>query len=473
MQPELIVSARDLHGGIPHSFAYGIEGSGIKEPRRLLSIGLKPADTAPPFLGFGGAVTESSAYVLSTLPPAQRDDILRGYFDTRSGHGYRFTRTHINSCDFSLESYNCLPHRDDETLASFTMERHERYVLPLLHHIISGMGYPVQVILSPWSPPEWMKTNGAMVGGGSLKKKYYRLWARTIVRFIEEMERRGIPVWGITPQNEPEASQTWESCRFTPEESAEFIAGHLVPVLREAGLNRIRILGLDHNRDILCTWADTLADHEEVYSNIFGFAFHWYSGYDSHLLKPVTEAYPGKPLVCTEACIEGGARPRQWDRGEIYARHIIGDLNGGASGWIDWNIALDSGGGPNHVGNFCDAPILVDAGEVKETGSRNPEYTGKKIITQSSYTYLGHFSRYIVPGSRLLTMIPETTDETVGTKGIISTASLRPDGTVIVIHLNDSEEEIPLAVRWNGNRETVYSTTLPARSIATWVIPPS
>ncbi|MFP3360219.1 glucosylceramidase, partial [Planococcus sp. SIMBA_143] len=89
-----------------------------------------------------------------------------------------------------------------------------------------------------------------------------------------------------------------------------------------------------------------------------------------------------KHLIFTEGCIEGGVQLGAWHTGERYARNIIGDLNNYLEAWIDWNIVLNEEGGPNHVGNYCDAPVIVDT----KTG---------EVHYNSSFYYIGHFSKYV------------------------------------------------------------------------------
>src|SRR5574344_2156784 len=154
------------------------------------------------FKGFGGAVTESSGYVISKLPETVRQNIVASYFNSEKGNGYTIARTHMNSCDFSLENWACVPEKD-ETLNSFSMERTDRYIIPLLKSADEESNHRLNILISPWSPPYWMKTNGNMNKGGKLLPQYRKLWADYFVKFIKEIQKRNLTPSYVTIQNEP------------------------------------------------------------------------------------------------------------------------------------------------------------------------------------------------------------------------------------------------------------------------------
>jgi glucosylceramidase len=279
-----------------------------------------------------------------------------------------------------------------------------------------------------------MKDNGEMNHGGKLLKRYYPLWAKYLVRFIAELKRRGIDTWAVSVQNEPEAAQTWDSCLWTAAEEAEFAVNHLGPALEKfsgnAG-NRAKILVWDHNRDRLWERFSQSMSFAGADTFIDGAAYHWYSGDQYDAVAKVSREYPQKMLLFTEGCVEGGSRNGAWFSGERYAHNIINDLNNGCTGWIDWNIALDMQGGPNHVGNLCDAPVLVDA-------------ANNALNYQSSYYYIGHFSRFIRPGAQRLGfsldsyMTPATIDGRLGNMAEFC-AFKNSDGSLALVVLNRTE----------------------------------
>ncbi len=395
-------------------------------------VKIDPDKSGQTFQGFGGALTESSGFVLGFLDPDGRRDVLRAFFDPESGNGYVLARTHVNSCDFSLENWACVSGKD-ETLESFSMERPLAYQIPLIKDAMQAAGGSLRLMVSPWSPPAWMKDNGDMNHGGRLLPGYLGLWARYLRRFVDELAKLGIPVWSMSVQNEPEATQTWDSCRWTGAEEAEFAVSHLGPELEKAGYD-IPILVWDHNRDRLKDRFEESMAVPGADSYVGGAAFHWYSGDQYDNVAWIAERYPEKLLVFTEGCVEGGPRPGAWFTGERYAHNIINDLNSGCAAWIDWNVALDTQGGPNHANNFCDAPVLVD------TVAGTFEF-------QSSYWYIGHFSRFIRPGAVRLAvsldswMVPACVDGRMGNM-MEATAFRNPDGTVALVLCNRTEADM-------------------------------
>jgi glucosylceramidase len=308
------------------------------------------------------------------------------------------------------------------------------------------MGGGLRRLVSPWSPPAWTKDNNEMNHGGKLLEKYHPLWAAYFMRFIEELKKRGIDTWAVSIQNEPAAKQTWDSCLWSAAEEGEFAVRHLGPALEKyrgiAG-ERVKIFVWDHNRDILWERFSQSMAVANADKYIDGAAFHWYSGDQYENVEKVSKAYPGKALVFTEGCVEGGPRPGAWFPGERYAHNIINDLNSGCTAWIDWNIALDMQGGPNHVGNFCDAPILVDT----KTG---------ELCYESSYYYIGHFSRFIRPGARRIAlnvspyMVPSAVDGRMGNM-MEFCAFKNSDGSRVLVAMNRTEADMVYELCGSGS----------------------
>jgi len=434
----------------------------IQPDKRHLActIRLDTSRTFQRFEGFGGALTESSGYVLSLIPEEKRKEAVEAYFSSKTGNGYTFARTHLNSSDFSLENWACVE-KQDELLESFSMERTDKYITPLVSQARDCAGGNLNLLVSTWSPPAWMKDNAEMNHGGKLLKKYYPLWAAYFVRFIEELKKRGIDTWAVSVQNEPAAKQVWDSCLYTAAEEAEFAVNHLGPALEKyagAGGKKIKIFVWDHNRDLLWERFSESMSSPGADKYIDGAAFHWYSGDQYENVAKVSGAYPDKSLFFTEGCIEGGPRPGAWFSGERYAHNIINDLNHGCTGWIDWNIALDMRGGPNHVGNTCDAPVLVDTG------------TGE-LHFQSSYYYIGHFSRFIKPQARRVHfsidsyMTPATVDGRMGNM-MECCAFKNTGGSVVLAVMNRTEADMVYELYAEGENAVLGC---PPRGIQTLV----
>ncbi|MBN1797675.1 MAG: glycoside hydrolase family 30 protein [Spirochaetales bacterium] len=374
-------------------------------------------------IGFGGAFTEAGASVLLKLNKEKQTRILESYFHPHKGIAYSLCRTHINSCDFSLGNYSSADVPGDTELTDFNIERDKGYLIPFIKSAFATQKAQFRIVASAWSPPAWMKTNNQMNNGGKLKPEYRETWALFFSKYIKAYQREGIPIWGVTVQNEPDATQVWDSCRYTAEEERDFVRDYLGPCLEENGLKHIKIIIWDHNRDLLYERVKTVLSDNKASGYIWGVGFHWYSGDQFENVLKTHEAYPDKTLLLTEACIEDGVKLGAWDRGETYAYNIINDLNNGAGGWIDWNMVLNTAGGPNHAGNYCDAPVLVD----EENG---------EIHYQSSYYYMGHFSKYVRPGAARIAA-DSTLDE------LETTAFKNPDGSIALVVLNRSDLIFP------------------------------
>jgi len=214
--------------------------------------------------GFGGALTDAAAETWAKLPPERQQEVLTAYFDPDEGIGYSLCRTHIHSCDFSSESYAYTEVPGDVELAHFSLDHDRRFRLPFIRAALETAGAPVKIFASPWSPPAWMKTNGSMLHGGKLRTEYRDAWARYFVRFVEGYEKEGVPIWGLTVQNEPMAAQTWESCIFTAAEERDFVRDHLGPALERAGLSRLKLMIWDHNRGIMFQRTQVVYDDAEA-----------------------------------------------------------------------------------------------------------------------------------------------------------------------------------------------------------------
>jgi len=396
--------------------------------------------------GFGGAFTEAAAVTLDKMPSHLRQEILAAYFSPNTGNAYTLCRTHINSCDFSLGNYAYTEVDGDVELKHFSIEHDRQALIPMIREAIDLSGGKLKLFASPWSPPAWMKTNGMMNNGGKLKPEYRQAWADYYVRYIQEYEQEGIPMWGLTVQNEPEATQTWDSCIYTGEEERDFVRDYLGPTLHDAGLGNVKVIVWDHNRDRLFERAKVVFDDPKAARYVWGVGFHWYCGDHFDNVQLTHDAYPDKHLIFTEGCQEGGPHLGSWDTGERYARSIINDLNRWTEAWVDWNMVLDETGGPNHVNNLCSAPIIADtqAGEIRY---------------QSSYYYIGHFSRFIRPGARRVACA-KTLDS------LEASAFLNSDGTVAVVVLNRTEQAIDFVLKSQGLQA---KASIPARGIKTFV----
>ncbi len=386
-----------------------------------------PRRTFQPFIGIGGALTDAAAETFAKLPAAPQDELLSAYYSTDRGIGYTLGRTNIHSCDFSSESYTYVD-EGDKDLKSFSIAHDLRYRIPLIKRAMAASGNKLRLFASPWSPPAFMKDNNDMLHGGHLRPEYARAWARYFAKFVESYRKEGVPVWGITIQNEPMATQTWESCVFQASDERDFLKNHLGPVMAQEGLlGKVNIIVWDHNRDLIIQRALAIFEDSAAAKYAWGIGFHWYEDWSGGQqmygnVALVSRLYPEKHILFTEgtpATFDSTGYGR-WSLGEAYGRSMINDFNSGTEGWTDWNILLDERGGPNHVGNFCFAPIHADT------------RTGKLIYT-NSYYYIGHFSKFIRPGARRILASPSRSM-------LLTTGFVNDDGTVAVVVMNPTSK---------------------------------
>ncbi len=399
-------------------------------------------------IGIGGALTDAAAETFYKLPEDTRREILAAYFNPHTGIGYTLGRTPINSCDFSSESYTYVTN-DDVTLASFNIRHDLKYRIPFIKEVLATAARQnFTLFASPWSPPAWMKSNDSMLHGGQLKPEYYAAWAEYFVKFIEAYRKHGIPICGVTVQNEPMSSQTWESCTYTASQERDFVENDLGPTLAKAGLGNKKIIIWDHNRNLMYQWAEEILEDPNAARYVWGVAFHWYVGNNFENVQLVHEAFPKVHLMFTEGCNApfDMAQINDWKWGERYGESMIHDFNNGVVGWTDWNVLLNQEGGPNHVGNFCFAPIIADT----KTG---------KLHYMNSYYYIGQFSKFVRPGARRI-ISSSTTDN------LLTTAFLNTDGRIAVIVMNPTDHDQPFGL-WTENKAA--KTDSPAHSIMTLV----
>jgi glucosylceramidase len=404
------------------------------------------------FIGIGGALTDASAETFALLPKDKQRELLNAYFDDVQGIGYKLARTNIHSCDFSSGSYTYINEGDKE-LKSFSLSHDQQYRIPFIKQVLAATRGKLKIFASPWSPPAFMKDNHDMLHGGKLKPEFYQSWANYYARFIKAYHSEGIPIWGVSIQNEPMATQTWESCIYSAEEERDFLKNFLGPTLKREGLADRKVIAWDHNRDLIYQRASTILADPQAAKYVWGIGYHWYepwSGGDPMFdnVRLVHETFPDKPLIFTEGCADSfdAKKMGEWKFGEQYGRSMIHDFNSGTVGWTDWNVLLDEKGGPNHVGNFCFAPVHANT-------------KTSELTYLSSYYYIGHFSKFIQPGARRIASSPSRSQ-------LLSTAFVNPDGKVAVVVMNPSEKPASYWLWTGGNAAEANS---PPHSIQTLV----
>ena len=404
-------------------------------------VNLYPGAVGQTVCGFGGAVTDAAGYVYSLMPEELKRQLMDLYFGD-DGLSYRILRVPIDSCDFSLEMFESMS-EPDETFKSFSMERELKYILPMLKDAKATAHGDISLMLSPWSPPAKWKDNNDRKHGGKLLPQYRALWAEYIIHYVTEFEKRGFPVAYLTVQNEPKAVQPWDSCVYTDEEEKQFIDDFLKPTLTRTGLDHIRLIGWDHNKERAYEWARTLG------SSVDGIGCHWYSGDHFEALDLIRNEFPSHEIMLTESCIEFSHYSKEDSLVNALrlAHELMGDINHGMSRFIDWNLILAADGGPNHVGNFCDAPFLYDIFQ-------------KQLDIRPIFDIYHQFALAMPAGSRRIASSSYTSD-------IESATFIRPDDSLSAVLMNRSPEEKTVRLRLN---EEICEFKLHPRSVRTVIL---
>jgi glucosylceramidase len=449
----------------------------LQTTSKAIELTILPEEQYQTITGFGGSFTEASAYLLNNLSTENRDQILEAYFG-ESGAKYSLTRTHMSSCDFSLSNYSYAPVEGDINLDSFSIEKDQDDLIPMIKEAMAKSKDGFKIIASPWTAPPWMKDNKKWVGG-KLLPEYYDTWALFFSKYLDAYKAEGIDIWGFTVENEPMGNgNNWESMVYSPEEMTQFVQNHLGPKLEADGKGQVKILGYDQNREHLDEWVDAMYKNDSTSKYYDGVAVHWYaSTYEvfPEQLQYAHQKAPNKHIIQSEACVDAQVPKWQddawyWSKEATdwgwtwapedqkkfhpkyvpvyrYARDIIGCLNNWVDGWVDWNMVLDKQGGPNWFKNWCIAPVIVDPA------------TDEVYFTPLYYT-LSHFSKYIRPGAKRIGFKISDPD-------IMATAAQNEDGSIAVVILNQTAEakEITLSL---GQQTT--SIAISAQAIQTLIV---
>ena len=438
-------------------------------------IKLLPTQKFQTITGFGGSFTESSAYLLNKVGKENRKKIIDAYF-SEEGANYSLTRTHINSSDFSLSNYSYAPVEGDKELKYFSIQEDKDDIIPFIKDAMATSKDGFKILSSPWTASPWMKDNKKWVGG-KLLPEYYDTWALFFSKYIDAYKAEGIDIWGVTVENEPLGNgNNWESMHYTAQEMNVFVENHLGPTLEAEGKADVKILGYDQNRDHLKDWIDVMYKDETSSKYFDGTAIHWYaSTYEvfPETLQYAHEKSPNKHLIQSEACIDSEipkwrddvwywskeATDWGWDWApekdkhlhpkyapvNRYARDIIGSLNNWVDGWIDWNMVLDTQGGPNWFKNWCVAPVIVD-----------PEKD--EVYFTPLYYIMAHFSKYIRPGAKRIGF--ENSDES-----LLVTAAENPDGSIAVVVFNQHKEEKNFKISLDDKTKSIRIKTQAIQTI--------
>ncbi len=467
-------------------------------------------------LGFGGAITESSATVLDGLSADARKAAIDAYFSS-DGSGYTLARTHIASCDFSVASYQYST-TADPTLPDFSVAHDEAALIPFIKDAVTASAGTLKILSSPWSAPAWMKSPAALYipptaannySGTDpvLQTQYYDAYALYLEKYIQAYKAEGINVWAITPQNEPLGNGgNWETMAWTSDAMNTFLRDNLGPRLAADGID-VKLFIYDHNKgDVTADfvqWATGIYADPKTKPLVYGSATHWYGStidvFEASL-DAVHALDPTKPILATEGTMDGltdiagapasAAYQYSWMKDDFYwikdefdwgywyatgtdkalhppyepvyryARDIIVGLNHWYAGWIDWNIALTKDGGPNHSNNWCGAGMMVDP--MLQT-----------IYYTPIFYVMRHFSKYIRPGAVVLASSVTlasgaslTGVDGLPTDGLLATVAKNVDGSVVIVVFNETAADLAYTVTYD---HASVQATAPKQSLQTLV----
>lgn len=415
--------------------------------------------------GFGASLTDSAAWLFAKKAPAQTDAAFKMLFGRKGGIALSILRQPIGSSDLAVTFYSyddlcqqaakacTTPAGETDTkLEHYSLAHDQEYLLPLLRKAIA-INPGMHVMLTPWSPPGWMKSSGSMLGASgdekvksSLRPEFYPAFAGYLVKTIEGYQAAGVPVWAISVQNEPlYAPPTYSGMQMLASEQAAFFGEALGPALAAAGL-KPKVMAYDHNWD-RPDYPETVLKDPKAAALAAGTAWHHYGG-DPAVMTKFHEQFPDKDEWVTES--SGGT----WQTGDIFAEEaaeLIAVMRNWSRSYVLWALATDQNHGPVVGGcDTCRGLVTIDL--------TNPERP--QIKPELDYYVLGQASRFLEPGA-----VRIASDEPVGTK-LKDVAFRNPNGTVVLYTLNGGTASQDLRIGFKGK---AAETTLPAGAVATFV----
>lgn len=396
--------------------------------------------------GFGGAFTDAATVSYLSLSESKRKEYMNAYF-SKDGLSYTLGRYPIMSTDFSEYSYEYITKECGISSFDMSCDKERINFVKTALELCPDMW----IVAVPWSPCGFMKDNGEQAHGGHLLKEYYSLWAEVIAKTVQELDKQGIKISCLTTQNEPLATQTWESCIYSSKDEAIFLKDYLIPTIKNYGYKDMSFMVWDHNRDVMYQRTKEVLSYMVNDENIFGIAYHWYDRNCFDEVYKCHKEWPNLHILLTECCVEllcdDNSGLGSWENGLRYGINMIKDLNNGSEGYIDWNLSLFDNGGPNHVGNFCEAPLMIN----KEK---------KTIKYMPSYYVIGHFSKHLEKDD---IRVEATSDD----KEVLVTAFIDWYNSVKMIVINESEQNKVIETKI-GEKQYVFE--LKPSSIASIII---
>jgi len=392
--------------------------------------------------GFGFCLTDASAGLISGLPAAMQNDLLKELFGSDSNSiSISYLRVSIGASDLSASvyTYNDMPAgQTDVNLANFNLRKDQSKVIPILKAILA-INPNIKIMGSPWTAPPWMKSNSNSVGG-SLMTQYYSVYAQYFVKYIQAMRAEGITIDAISVQNEPLHGGNNPSMLMSATEQANFIKNHLGPAFQAASI-ATKIIVYDHNADRI-DYPLTILDDAAARQYIDGSGFHLYGG-DISALSTVHQSYPDKNIYFTEQYTSSTgdfAGDLKWHLKNV----IIGSMRNWSRNVLEWNLASDPYFSIHTPGGCttCKGALTIISGYTRNV----------------SYYIVAHASKFVPPGSVRIA------SNNAGS--LYNVAFKRPDGKKVLIVVNDSNTSQSFNISFNGKRVT---TSLDGGAVGTFV----
>lgn len=405
--------------------------------------------------GFGVSLTDSATWLLNyKLSSGKRAEVMERLFGN-TGIGMSMLRQTMGASDFAWSTYTYDDTAGDTSLSQFSIARDQPYIIPMTKAALAK-NPNLKIIASPWSAPAWMKyTTNDKNGTGKLQAQYYPTYANYFVKFIQSYQAQGIPIYAVTPQNEPLFEPgRYPGMNMNEQDQIGMIGDYLSPALKNAGLNT-KIIAYDHNYD---NWSYpntviTGLKNNGKSSAVAGSAFHHYGG-DYTAMTSMHNAHPDKDIWFTEGGFGDWNDPiNGTTQGfDNMINEFIGITRNWSKSIILWNAALDQKDGPSVIGDKNTNKGMVTI-QNSDNSNSNPE---DQVTYGKQYYLLGHFSKFVVTGA--------TRIDTNSSNDIQNVAFKNPDGTKVVVLYNSQTATKTVKVQWNG-QSTNY--TVPGKSVVT------
>lgn len=420
--------------------------------RGTLNVSVDDSRSYQTMVGLGAAFTDSSTYLMENLKasnPSGYSTLMNQLFSS-SGIGLAFMRIPMTASDFNSTN---TPWTDDDTQGPSTnptqyfglTAQDTGHIIPVIKDALA-INPNLKLFGSPWSPPAWMKSNGSMIcntgsGNASLLSQYYQAWATYFVKWIQAYQANGIPIWGVTPQNEPLYCPTnYPGSSWDPSSEANWVHNYLKPSLASAGLSPV-VVGFDHNWDAL--WYPQQLMTSQAAGDYAGIAWHCYdNNSDPTQMSAIHNQYSGIDQYETECSSD--TNPTNIIPYSTAEMALLATQNW-AKGIALWNLALDPNNGPHLGGCTTCVPVVT--------------INGSSYTLDNNYYQFGQFSKFVPVGATHI-------NSTVAAHGIFSAAFKNPNGQEELVVTNFNTGSTTFQVTWNGQGS--FSYTLPSRSTVTF-----